>query len=115
MEKRTLTAEEILSSVDAQYCEIDCPEWGGAVRLRSLSAEEALHFAETAKKDEKNGAAMLVVMSAVDDQGKQLFTFENITAIRRKSMRVINRLQTAALKLNGLDDVSKAQDAAKND
>ena len=32
-----LTAETILNAEDFRYEDVECPEWGGTVRVRSLS------------------------------------------------------------------------------
>lgn len=112
---KVLTAGEILSSVDAQYSEVDCPEWGGIVRLRGLSAEEALEFTAASKKTERDSAALLVVMSVVGEDGRPIFQQTDIPELRRKSMKVLMRLQRAALKLNGLDAATEEAEAAKND
>ena len=110
-EQRRLSAVEILSASDAVIVDVDVPEWGTVVSLRTLSAAEAMDFNDKIKKNDKEAPARLVILSAVDAEGQPLFSEKDLGALQRKSLKAILRLQKEAMKLNGL---SEDADAVKN-
>ena len=101
---RTLGRDDILKSEDIEYRYVDVPEWGGRLRIRSMTAAQAAEFSEQQEKGLKNNeaAVVLIRMSAVDESDELLFTNEDIKRLRKKSLRPIVRIQDAALELNGL-------------
>lgn len=42
-----LTREQILKAQDRTYKDVSCPEWGGKVRIQSLSGAERDQFEES--------------------------------------------------------------------
>jgi hypothetical protein len=110
-----LTAADVLAAEDIQVVDVPVPEWGGVVRLRALSGHEAIRFANLVRDDASpaSSAVRIVALCAVDAEGKSLFTDEQVEALKAKSLKAINRLQTVALKLNGLDE--EEGKAAKKD
>jgi hypothetical protein len=112
--KRKLSAKEILDVVDVKTVEVDVPEWNGSVTIRSLSAEEAIDFHERSKTDKSKAAIRLLVICIIGDDGKPLFSEADVDALRKKSLKAINRIQDAALELNGLNK-KDAKAEAKND
>ncbi len=112
---KKLTAAEILGSSDAEQVEIEMPEWGGSVTLRTLSAGEAAEFVALAKADRAEAPIRMLIMSAVNpDDGSPLFTQAALEALKKKSLKSVMRLQKAAMRLNGLDDMEAKVAAAKN-
>jgi len=109
-----LTRNAILSVVDQQTEDVEVPEWGGVVRLRTLTAAEAIKFSEGVKKGDDNAAIRILMMSAVNEDGTPMLLEEDIPELRKKSLKTIFRLQKAALRLNGLgkDEVSDAKSAS---
>lgn len=114
-----LTREEILSKQDRSFAVVNCPEWGGKVRLQSLTGAERDQFEESilgAKNKDgsrevvtKNLRAKLVALSAVDQDGKRIFNFEDMAALGEKNAAPLDRLFAAAQKLSGIskDDVEE--------
>lgn len=111
MSKKILSAAEILAASDITPIEVEVPEWGGTVRLRPLSAAEALAFTNSMTKT-TNDSVRLLALSAVDEAGKTIFTDKDIERLSQKALKPIMRLQDAALELNGLK--KEAQTQAKN-
>jgi len=103
-EKTFLTASEILEAQDAQSIDVLIPEWGDKyVRLRSLSAEEALSFVAAIKDGKRDESSIrIVALTAVNENNERLFTEEHIQLLKTKNFRAILRLQEAAMNLNGL-------------
>lgn len=120
-ERKTLSAQEILDADDAEYIYVDVPLWGGQVRLRTLTADEAMSFATlSSNSDGLHGEMMVFLVSktAVDEQGEQLFTKEQAKLLTTKNFRIFTQLQDAALELNKLDtkdEKKSAVDGEKND
>jgi hypothetical protein len=111
--KRYLTATEILTATDIVTVEVDVPEWGGIVRLRSLSSDEATAFVEAHKtKAQTLVGNKLVARCAVDENDKPLFTEAQVDMLKTKSVKAILRLQTVALEINGMGKDAEAK--AKN-
>lgn len=114
--KKYLTAEEIIAASDIQVVELDVPEWGGTVRLRSMDALAAAQYLETAQKNAKDAQVQVLLASAVDGNGMPLFKDQSVlSALRKKSLKALMRVQGAAMDLNGLRNLDSTVEAAKND
>lgn len=111
-EKHYLSAEDILGADDLKSQEVEVPEWGGVVRLRPMSGEEALKLVELSGTDRTGAALRVVALCAVKEDGSRLFTDEQIVALRAKSAAALLRLQKKAMELNSL--VEEGQVEAKN-
>src|SRR5688572_21354021 len=122
VKKKLLSALDILDANDVKTEDVDVPEWGGVVRLRSLSADEMSEFIDKYGKDKNKGEAVVkaLQLSAIGEDGQNLFPINDdvetrkiISRLRRKSLRAFMRVQSAVLKLNGLSVEEEA--TAKND
>jgi len=117
--KRYLTAEQILEMDDLNTLDVEVPEWPidgepGIVRLKTLSAREALTFQKQMSVNSKareDAMVSIVVLSAVDENGERLFNQKQVELLRDKSVKVFTRLQTAAMELNGFSNPNKDADA----
>jgi hypothetical protein len=120
---RILTAEQILGMDDLNTLDVEIPEWQvdgepGVVRLKALSAREAMTFQKQLSLNNKareDAMISIVVLSAVDETGERIFNQKQIELLRDKSIRVFGRLQKAAMELNGFTDPKKREEDAKND
>lgn len=117
-----LSRDEILKADDIKTEDVAVPEWGGAVRVRTLSGVERDEFEQTMLKargpdtdaNVRNIRARLVCASMIDEEGKQLFpAINDVERLGEKSAKALSRVYDAASKLSGLtaDDV---EDLAKN-
>lgn len=100
-----LSRDQILAADDLPRTEVYVEKWGGSVFLRHLTYEEALKLGDD--------AASIIVLTAVDEAGQQLFTAEDIPNLKRKNVLAIQALMKAALDLNGMSKDS-VKDAEKN-
>ena len=112
-QKKYLSAVEILSANDIEVVDVEVSEWGGTVRLRSLSGDEAARFGEMFEKDKTGAALKILALSAVNEAGERLFSDEQVVQLKQKSLRAILKLQKEALRINGLtdDEGKKAKNA----
>jgi hypothetical protein len=112
-----LGRDAILDADDRKYDAVDCPEWGGKVRVRSLTGTQRDAYEgsliEGRGADRKmnlaNARAKMVVLAVVDGEGRQLFTADDVRALGRKNAAPIERIFDAARRLSGMseEDVEK--------
>lgn len=115
-----LSREQILGTRDIQTTEVDVPEWGGSVGVKTISAAERDEFeaafvgAEGDPKKLRNVRAKLVALCLCDADGKRLFTEPgHVAALGEKNGAVVDRLFTECRRFNGLDKTA-VEEAAKN-
>ncbi len=107
-----LSKEQILAAQDLPTEDVPVPEWGGAVRIRTLSGAERDRWEESRirgrgkdrRTNYENITASLIALCAVDGEGKRLFGEAEVHALGRKSSKVLGRLFDACRRLNGLSD-----------
>ena len=106
-----LTREEILAAKDLREEIVDVPEWGGTVRIVTMTGAERDSFdALLAEKrvgdsvDIRGIRPYLVLLTAHGENGERLFTEKDLPALEAKSGIVIERLAKAARKVNALTD-----------
>lgn len=110
-----LGRDEILKASDLPTQDVDCPEWGGVVRVRGLRAEERAAFHNRQVKLVSKGTkveavvnrdtandAFLVSLAAVNDNGDPVFTEKDVAELAKKSSLVITRLSKAIQDLSGM-------------
>lgn len=111
-----LTRDQILSAQDLKTVDVDCPEWGGSVRVTMLTgtARDELGKAVSNKDTQPSDYPYLMVVACVvGEDGQRLFTFEDVKALAARSSVPVQRIFDAA---NTLNAVSKqaVEEAAKN-
>lgn len=108
-----LSAENITSVNDLPFEDVEVPEWGGTVRIRTLSGTERDRFeseSQVKRKGERemnleNIRARLLALCLVDDTNKRLFIGPVAEKqLGRKSAKVLDRLFTKARELNGMSE-----------
>ena len=110
-----LTAESILAAEDFQYAEVDCPEWGGSVRVRSLSGGQRAVLKKAMDENDSTIDELLVVMCTVDEDGKRIFDKKMVEQLSKKNTNVISRIAIRILEISGMRDREQAvKDAEKN-
>jgi len=107
-----LTRDLIDGADDLPYEDVPVPEWGGTVRLRTLTGSERDAFegsilvqnGNSRRLNLKNARAKLLVLSLVDEDGKRLYAETDVAKLGKKSAKVLDRLFDKAQKLSGLTD-----------
>ena len=114
-----LSREEILRKPDRTFQEIYLQEWGGKVRIRSLTGAERDAFEESIMgKRNKDGSrevvthnlrAKLVALTVVDEDGNLLFSPDDVAVLGEKSAAALDQLFAAAQRLAGIsrDDLGE--------
>lgn len=105
-----LTKDQILQADDRHMKEVEVPEWGGSVIVKTLSGDERDQFEESIltkdlspdrRRTFKGIRAKLVALSVIDENGDRLFTFEEAKLLGEKSARALDRVFAAAQRLSG--------------
>lgn len=114
-----LSRDEILGANDLATELVEVPEWGGSVRARTLTGAErdAFEMAVYTMRQKAGAAvnirALLVALCVVDDEGKRLFSERDAAQLGAKSARALDRVFSAAQRLNGLT-AADVDELAKN-
>lgn len=116
-----LSKEDIQNCVDIVKEEVQVPEWGGSVFVRTMMADERDEWeyetfvkgnesnlkskgklAESASNAMKKIRASLVVLTAVDSEGNRLFTRDDIDWLGKKNAKAVDRVYEVAQRINGM-------------
>lgn len=116
-----LTRQQILDASDMVSEVVAVPEWGGEVKVRSITGAERDGFEASlvvgtgrrAKTTLVNARAKLVALACVAPDGGQLFGPADVEALGRKSGAALDRVFEVAQRLGGLAP-NAIEDAAKN-
>ena len=114
----TLTKQQILDAADTKTEEVEVPEWGGNVRIQTMTgyARDAFESSITGKNGGVNTVnirAKLVAACIVDDDGELMFAEKDVAKLGKKSAAALERVFAAAQKLNRISD-GDVEELAKN-
>ena len=118
----SLTREQILACQDIKIEEVQVPEWGGGVFVKSLTGKELDLYQDGIVKmrgkdvqgiNYVNMRSKLVAMALCDAEGKRLFSETDVETLAAKSAGALNRVFLAAQRISGLDK-TEVEDISKN-
>lgn len=110
-----LSKTSVLSADDFQYAIVPCPEWGGDMRVRGLTAAEQASISKKVNAKQTDDIAIVVtIMGCVDDNGERFFDTGDKDALKTKSYAVLDRLAKKILELSGNGDVDGIEASRKN-
>ena len=101
-----LTKEQIFAALCVKSEEVDVPELGGSIILRTMSGIDRDKYLDLVRdKVEGNSyfSAALIVCTAVDAEGNKLFTADDIPDLRTISVSALNTISNAAAEMNGFN------------
>lgn len=111
-----LDKNAILSADDKKVEQVDVPEWGGHVHVRTLTgterdAFESAFFSQNGTQNLANIRSRLAVLTVCDARGKRLFADTDVVAVGKKSAAALDRVFGVAQRLNGLraEDVKELE------
>lgn len=108
-----LDRSAILNAQDLMTEDIEVPEWGGSIRLRTLTgtdrdkfeADSVEHRGGSTRMNLVNMRARLVSLCAVDEEGKLLFASkEDVQRLGGKSSLVLAKLFDKCREMNGMSE-----------
>lgn len=102
-----LTKEQILKAKDLKEETVNVPEWGGSVKVRSLTGRERDEFERDVFNDGdkstwENFRAKLVALTIVDEKGERIFTSSDVHALGNKSALALDKIFSVSQRLSGL-------------
>lgn len=103
-----LGRDAILGADDLHTQDVDVPEWGGKVRIRTLTGTERDKFESgihnNGKPNLADFRAKLCALCMVGEDGERMFAEKDVKELGKKSSAALSRVADAATKLNGLED-----------
>lgn len=111
----------ILGAQDLPVEELEVPEWGGWVRVKTLTAAERDAFendiiqrnGRDVRTNARNIRAKLVAATLVDEEGRPVFTLADVEALGQKSAKALDRVFSVASVLAGMRE-QDVQELAEN-
>lgn len=114
---KLLNKSAILDAQDLPHEDVPVPQWGGAVRVRTMTGLERDQFRATLAADGDipvgKFSAALLAATCIDEEGNRLFTMEDMELLQAKSAASLDMPAAAAMRLNGLGPNAVA-DSVKN-
>ncbi len=108
-----LTKEEILAAQDLPAEDVDCPEWGGVLRVRGLTGAQRDAWEASIQKKLPSGEvvpdftdirAKFASHVVVDEMGVLMFTSAEVTRLSAKSAVPLDRICDVGKRLSGMSD-----------
>ncbi len=108
----TLSKKDILTADDLKREIVPVPEWGGDVWVRGMNGAERDKFesgiVEMRGKEQTlnmaNVRAKLASLTLCDEEGKRLFSEQDVQALSQKSATALQRVFSVAQRLSGIGD-----------
>lgn len=121
---KLLSAEDILNANDLKFEVVEVPEWGGSVRVRTMTGYERDEFeaqiarqstgeGKNTKVDMRGLKIKVLSLTLVNDKGELLFSPEQVQKLEKKSGKALDDVFQVASKLNGLGD-KELEELVKN-
>lgn len=113
-----LNKNDILSKDDSKHIDVEVPEWGGTVRIATMSGFardrfEASVMSKSGGVNHVNIRAKLVAACLVDEKGALMFNEKDVTELGKKSAKALDLIFDRAQSLNGIGD-AEIETLAKN-
>jgi hypothetical protein len=115
-EKKSYASKSsIFLASDLKIHEEPVPEWPDAdgnptiMRLKQMDVDTNIRMTKELEVPgcQDDGILIILILSAVDENDNPMFTMNDKPALRKKSMKVLNRLQNICLKMNRMRDEDK--------
>ena len=108
-----LTRAQIKAAEDLRAEIVDVPEWGGEVRIRTLSFAAANSMFKEEVKD-FDPRLRLIAACMVDDDGAQIFSEQDLGELGSRNAEVIARIWKKCVEINGMTLKSDATESPKS-
>jgi hypothetical protein len=107
---KILSIRDIAQAQDIKTKDVEVPEWGGVVRLRSMTAEEAVDFLASVKNNRAENVPQIIKRCAINEDGtKMINSDEDLAVLKGKSMSAMVKVGQAALVLNGFTEENEGE------
>ena len=121
---KTLTKSDIFAADDLPTENVDIPEWGGVLTVRTLTGTERDEFENAVAKatrgermDLRGLKVRLVQLTVLNGDGGLMFNEAELSKLNNKSASVIDRIFQVSQRLNGLaaEDVEEMMENSNAD
>ena len=116
-----LTREAILKADDLPTKDVPVPEWGGTVRVRSMTAKDRdaiettiMMARQEGEQSQVNVRARYAAACIVDDAGRPLFSVNDVEMLGEKSGAALDRVYSAVVDLNLIDPAEVEKQAGES-
>ena len=101
-----LTKDDIFKADDLPTKDMDIPEWGGTLTIRTLTGAERDEFENAFVNQDKINIrglkARLIQLTVQNGDGQPMFTKADLQKLNSKSASVIDRIFEVSQRLSGL-------------
>lgn len=108
-----ISKDEILRKSDMKIEEVEVPEWGVRLRIRTLSGTERDMFENRISKDRIGIRGLFAALVICDEKGERIFADTDQYALGKKSAAALDRILDVGLRLNGMKEEA-VKDLEKN-
>lgn len=110
-----LSKNAILTADDFEFANVECPEWGGEVRVRGLTAADQAYIAKLSNQDKKEILTLSVfIRGVVDENGERIFSNSDMDALKGRSYNVVERVAKKIIELTSKGDADAVDALKKN-
>lgn len=108
-----LTKDEVFAAQDLPTEDVECPEWGGALRVRGLTGAQRDAWEASIQKKLPSGEvvpdfedirAKFASRVVVDESGVRMFTDAEVKKLSEKSAVPLDRICDVGKRLSGMGD-----------
>lgn len=97
-----LSAAEILNADDLNEEDVECPEWGGKVRVRALSKQRQQALRKASAPGGEFDAGLFEMALFVEGVITPVFDASQMDALRQKSAKPVDRVTKKVMQLSGM-------------
>tara|TARA_B110000503_G_C6950502_1_gene330798 strand:+ start:175 stop:507 length:333 start_codon:yes stop_codon:yes gene_type:complete len=99
-----MNKSELFKSYALKTDTVEVSNWGGTVHIRELSAGAIDRMRSVGEGKELQMAATVIIEGVVTEEGKKFFVQNDLNQILDMSVKDLNTVSEAVLKLTGLMD-----------
>lgn len=110
-----LNKQQIKAVDDLPSIEVEMPEWGGNIKIKTMSAKHRIEFEKLNKdaKTELETMINLIMFSCVNEDNTLLFDRNDFEFLSNKSAKSLMKLFEEAVNMSTLSE-KKLEEKAKN-
>lgn len=106
-----LSLDELVAADDSTYETVEVPEWGGSVRLRSLTKQQQYDIRRQAMVGGEVDVTRVELLALLACMEEPKLSEEHIGVLQEKNAMVVNRLLKRVARLAGLDEEEAVKEA----
>ena len=103
--------QQILNADDSKPTPVDISEWGISAFIKPLDGDDRFALAQLALSKSKENTYITeayVCLGLVDENGDQIFSFDDRALLAKKNPLVIERLFKKVISASGIDEADQA-------